>query len=158
MQMTSQWGVDGQIIMLILAPMCFSWNNLWSVCLYITELWLLEAGWEGIAISNRPYLNMYVRYLWSPVHISHGLAFKLHILHKSDNIPHWVIVYRCTKPDSVQFMRNWEKYATSFEAGFKAEPWVINYVPRETVKINCMCMLLSGRNSITWRARGDCRR
>ena len=80
-------------------------------------LWLLEAGWEGIAISNRPYLNMYVRYLWSPVHISHGFAFKLHILHKSDNIPHWVIVYRCTKPDSVQFMRNWEKYATSFEAG-----------------------------------------
>ena len=35
-QMTSQWGVEGQTILLILASMCFSWYNLWSVCRYIT--------------------------------------------------------------------------------------------------------------------------
>ena len=35
-QMTSQWGVEDPNILLTLAPMCFLWNNLWSVCRCIT--------------------------------------------------------------------------------------------------------------------------
>ena len=34
--MTSQGRVEGQNILLILAPICFLWHNLWSVCHYIT--------------------------------------------------------------------------------------------------------------------------
>ena len=34
--MTSQRGVESQNILLILAPICFLWNKLWSVCRYIT--------------------------------------------------------------------------------------------------------------------------
>ena len=34
-QRTSQGGVEGKIILLILAPMSFLWNNLGSVCRYI---------------------------------------------------------------------------------------------------------------------------
>ena len=47
-QMTFQGGVEGQNILLILAPICFLWNNLWPVCRYITGLiqWLLEPGWD----------------------------------------------------------------------------------------------------------------
>ena len=48
-QMTSQGGVEGQTILLILAPMCFLWNNL---CQFVVKYnganhWLLEQGWDG---------------------------------------------------------------------------------------------------------------
>ena len=47
-----------------------------------------------------------------------GFACKLHILHKSDNIVHWVFAYRiCDKPDNIQFMKSREKYVASFDAG-----------------------------------------
>ena len=80
--------------------------------------WLLEPGWDGSTTFNRSRLKMYVRNRWSPIHISHGFAFKLHIWHKSENPFHWEIAYRrCHKPDSLQFMKSWENYATSFDAG-----------------------------------------
>ena len=117
-QMTSQGGVEGQIFCL---SMCFLWNNPWSVCSYIMGpaiQWLIEEGWEGPAIFNRFHLKMYIRNRWSPIDISYAFAFKLHILHKFYNILYWVIAYRrCDKPDSVQFMKSWEKHETSFEAG-----------------------------------------
>ena len=80
-QMTSQGGVEGQKILLILAPMCFLWNNFWSVCHYTTRpiRWLLQPGWDGSTTFNRSHLKMYVRNQWSLIHISHGFAFKLHI-------------------------------------------------------------------------------
>ena len=36
----------GQIFLLVFAPMCFLWNNLWSVSRYV-----MEAGWEGPSLS-----------------------------------------------------------------------------------------------------------
>ena len=40
-----------------------------------------------------------------------------------DNIPHRVIAHRrCDKFNNVQFMKNWEKYAVSFDAGLY--PWL----------------------------------
>ena len=64
------------------------------------------AKWEDPAISNRSHLGIYVRNPWTVIHISHGFASKLHILHKNNNIPHWVIAYRrCDKPDDVKFMK-----------------------------------------------------
>ena len=40
-------------------------------------------------------------------------------LHKSDNTVHWDLpaLRRCDKPDNVQFMKSWEKYVASFDAG-----------------------------------------
>ena len=88
-QMISLGGVEGQNILLILAPIWFLWNNLWSVCRYIT-------GPISDCSSQ-----------WSPIHISHGFAFKLHILQKSDNLLYYEIVFRrCDKLDSVQFMKS----------------------------------------------------
>ena len=61
---------------------------------------------------------MYVMDRWSPIHIFHGFASKLHILHKSDNTVDWIFAYRrCEKPDNVQFMKSWEKYVVSFASG-----------------------------------------
>ena len=106
--MASQGGVGGQNILLILAPMCFLWNNLWSVCRYIMGPF---SGWRSLYGKGKPpHLKKYVRNRWSPIHISHRFTSKLHILHKSDNIVHWVFAYRrCDKPDDVQFMKSWEK-------------------------------------------------
>ena len=65
---------------------------------------------------------MYVRNLWPLIHISHRFAFKLHILHKSDNTIHWVIAYRRSgKRDSVKVMKNWEEYAASFDVGLNRD-------------------------------------
>ena len=64
---------------------------------------LLKPGWDESSTVNRSNLKMYVRNRWSPIHICHRFAFKLHILHKSDNLLHYEIAYRCDKPDSVQF-------------------------------------------------------
>ena len=48
----------------------------------------------------------------------HGFAFKLHISHKSGFCVRWIFAYRrCDNHDNVQFMKSWEKYATSFDAG-----------------------------------------
>ena len=83
-----------------------------------TNQWLLKPGWDGPTTFNRSHLKMYVRNRWSPIHISHGFAFKLHILHKSDNLLHYEIAYRrCDTPDTVQCMKSWENYATTFDAG-----------------------------------------
>ena len=89
---------------------------------------LLEAGCDGPAISNRSHLKMLVRNRWLPIHIFHGFASKLHILHKSDNIVHWVFAYRrFGKPDNVQFMKSWEKYGASFDDGrFKSATVTLN--------------------------------
>ena len=61
-QLVSRGGVGGQNTLLILASMCFLWNNLWSVCRYAMGCfrgsWRLPE-WEGktapihISISNR---------------------------------------------------------------------------------------------------------
>ena len=86
----------------------------------------MEVWWEESATSNHSYLKIYVRNLWLPIHISHGFASKLHILHKSDNILVWAIAYtRYDRPDNVQFMKSWERYAVSFDAGLTSfEIWV----------------------------------
>ena len=61
---------------------------------------------------------MYISNRWSPIHITHEFASKLHILHKSDKILYWVFAYwRCHKPDNVQFMERREWYAALFDAG-----------------------------------------
>ena len=52
---------------------------------------MADGGWVGR--TNRPYLKIYVRNRWSPIHISNRFTSKLHILHKSDNIVHWVYAY-----------------------------------------------------------------
>ena len=70
--------------------------------------------------DKRPHFKMYVRN-WSPINISNRFTSKLHILNKSDNIVHWVFAYRrCDKPDNVQFMKSWKKYAALFDAGLTA--------------------------------------
>ena len=46
--------------------------------------WLMEAGWEWPAVFSRSHLKIQVRNRWSPIHILHRFASKLHILHKSD--------------------------------------------------------------------------
>ena len=115
-QMTSQGGVESQNILLILARICFLWNNIWSLYNGANQ-WLLEPGWDETTTFNRSHLKMHVRNRWSPIHISHGFAFKLHILHKSDNLLHFEIAYRrCDKPDTVQLMKSWGNYATSCDA------------------------------------------
>ena len=74
-QMISPWRSEGQNILTILAPTCYSWNNLWSVCNGAIQR-LLGAGWEGPATSNRFHLKMYVRHQWSPIHIFKDLLPK----------------------------------------------------------------------------------
>ena len=67
--------------------------------------WLVARARMGRStIFNRSHLKMFIKNRWSPVHISHGFAFKLYILHKSDNLLHQEIAYRrFDKPDSVQW-------------------------------------------------------
>ena len=116
-QMASQcWGGGGKIFCLynILAPVCFLWNNLWSVWRYVMGPFrLVEVVWEWPVISKHSPLKMYVRNQWSPIHIFHGFASKLQTLHKCDNSVHYVFAdRRCDKPDSIQFMKGWQKYVT----------------------------------------------
>ena len=80
--------------------------------------WLLGPGRDESTKFNRSHSKMNIRNRWSPIHISHGFAFELHILHKSDNLLHYMIAHRrCDKPNSVQSMKSWDNYATSFDAG-----------------------------------------
>ena len=51
-QMTSQGGVEDQNILLILAPICFLWNNQWSVCRYITGPMSGCSGQDGTSQQN----------------------------------------------------------------------------------------------------------
>ena len=82
----------------------------------------MEAGWDGPTVSSRSYMKIQITNRWSPIHIFHGFASKLHISHKSENIVHWVFSRRrCNKPDNFQFMKSWESYATSFDAGLIKE-------------------------------------
>ena len=53
-QMASPWGVGGQNIMLILALMCFLWNNLWSVCRYVMGS---LSGWWRLGRNGLCYLT-----------------------------------------------------------------------------------------------------
>ena len=39
--------------------------------------WLMEAGWEGSAISNHSHWEIYVSNPWWPIHIFHGFASKM---------------------------------------------------------------------------------
>ena len=85
---------------------------------------------------------MCVRNRWSPIQISLGLAFELHILYKSDNLLNYEIAYRrCDKRDSVQFKKNWENYATSLYAGFSF--------------CLCVCVSLYIRHDIPFSVRHD---
>ena len=53
-QMASQGGEGGQNDLLILALMCFLWNNLWSVCLYIIGSF---GGWWRLGGKDQRYLT-----------------------------------------------------------------------------------------------------
>ena len=57
-QMTSHGGVECQNILLILASMCFLWNNLWSVCRYITR------PITGCSSQDRPVNNILTAPIW----------------------------------------------------------------------------------------------
>ena len=57
----------------------------------------------------------------------HAFASKLHILQKPDNTVNWEFAYRrWDKPDNVQFMKPWEKWVASVDAGLKELLNVLN--------------------------------
>ena len=56
-QMAYQAGVGSQNILLILAPMCFLWNNLWSVCCYRMGCGCCRLGWACM-IQPLPFQNV----------------------------------------------------------------------------------------------------
>ena len=53
-QMPSQGGVGGQRFLLVFAPMCFLWNNLWSVSHYIMGSF---SGWWRLVGRASPVSN-----------------------------------------------------------------------------------------------------
>ena len=118
--MTSQGGVEGQNILLVLAPICFLWNNLWSVCRFITGP---ISGCSSQNGTSQQHLTAPIRKCMSGID-DHRFTFLMDLLSNYTfytnltNLLHYEIVYkRCDKPDSVQFTKSWENYATSFDAG-----------------------------------------
>ena len=119
-QMTSQGGMEGQNILLILALLCFSWNNLWSVCRYIpftgcssqdgmSQQHLAAPIWKCMSgIGDRP-LFFLMDLLSNNTFYTNLTIFSIR------RLP----IRRCDKIDSVQFMKSWENYATSFDAGLR---------------------------------------
>ena len=121
-QMASHGGVEGQNILLILAPVCFLWINLWSVCLYV--MGPFSGWWRQGGKGKPPHLKMDVRNRCSPIHSSNRFTFKLHILHNSDNIAYWVFAYRrCDKPENAHFIKGCKKYAAPFDASLTHWGW-----------------------------------
>ena len=128
-QMASQGGVGGPNILLILATTCFLLNTLRSVCRYIMGPF---SGWPSLVWEGQtaPF-EKYVRNRWSPIHISNRFTSKLHILHKSDNIVHWVFAYRRgDKPDDVELYENLRKICRIIWCRFKIS---LKLVPKSPI-------------------------
>ena len=129
---------------------CLSWH-LCAFCETCGKFVIMHWGhsvaggvwWEWHVISNRSALKMYVRNRWSPIHIFHGFASKLHILHASGNAVQWVFSYRrCDKPNNFRFMKSWEKYVASFDPG-------LNYVGFKSVKaVRKWCVIRAHRRCL----------
>ena len=83
--------------------------------------WLMEARWEELVNSTRSHLKMEVRKRWLPIHIFMDLLSNYTFYTNLTLLSIGVFAYRrFDKHDNVQFMRNWEKYAASFDAGLTA--------------------------------------
>ena len=119
-QMASQGGEGGQNILLILAPMCFLWNNLWSVCCCIMGPF---SSWWRLNGKSQWYLTIPFEKVGNKLvitdsyfHLNYTFASKLHIWQQSSSIFPWAIACRrCDKPGNIQFMKSLEKYTISVD-------------------------------------------
>ena len=128
--MYTAWEIETQNLWLTQmtsqAPVCFLWNNLWSVSRY---LWSVSryimgpfSGWWRLVGGESQYLTLPFEnvgqesvitdshFSWICFHITDFIQIWLFV--------HWIFAYRrCDNRDNVQFVKSWENYAKSFAAG-----------------------------------------
>ena len=108
-----KWDVER--FLLVLAPIGFLWNNLWSVSRYII-------GWRQGGIDQQRLAAPIWKYRSG--FGDHRFTFFIDLLPNYTfytsltNIALWVIAYRdVAHPITLNLGKSWEKYAKSFDAG-----------------------------------------
>ena len=113
-----KWDVDR--FLLVLAPIGFLWNNLWSVSRYI--IGPLSGRWRQGGIDQQRLAAPIWKYRSG--FGDHRFTFFIDLLPNYTfytsltNIAIWVIAYRdVAHPITLNLGKSWEKYAKSFDAG-----------------------------------------
>ena len=88
--------------------------------------WLLEPGCDESTTFNRSHLKMYVRNRWSPIHISHGFAFNLHILHNSFSTTRLLI-----EDVTILIVFNLWKVAKIMQYSLMPVWWIVNSISQQ---------------------------
>ena len=130
--MPSQGGVGGQKIFACFRAYMLFVGQLWSVSRYI--MGPFSGRWRLVGRTN-PVSNPPTWKCRSGIG-DHRFPFSMDLLPNYTfytNLAFFVLYIfayrRCDKHDDVQFMKSWENYATSFEAGLTLIPaWISNYI------------------------------
>ena len=124
--------------LLVFAPICFLWNNLWSVSRYIMGPF---SGWWRLVGRTIPVSNPPIWKCRSGIG-DHRFPFFMDLLPNYTfytNLTffvHWTFAYRrCDNRDNVQFMKSWENYATSFDAGLNHVSTSTDWKERKKIKV-----------------------
>ena len=112
-QMIYQGGVEGQILcfLLILVPMWFLWDNLWSVFPYIMGPFTGCSSQDGKGQHHLPFENVCKESVITQSQLS-CICFQITHLTQIGNLRHWGIAYRRCNVNHQELKSLYEPYCT----------------------------------------------